>query len=80
MKCVYTDGCMATSLTVDGRNTADMSPQELREIIKNMLDKVEDTAILQDVWMNIMECAGEYENLGECSQCGDYIYEYTLEV
>lgn len=80
MKCIYTEGCICTSLTVDGKETADMSAKELRDVIKRMLDSTEDTAVLQSAWMNLMECLGEYKDLGHCDQCGDYITEYTFEL
>jgi len=80
MKCIYTDGCTATSLTVDGKETVKMTAEELRGILKKMLDKVQDFATLQSIWMHIMECIGEYKDLGKCSQCGDWIYQYTLEL
>lgn len=30
MKIEYTDGCICTSLTVDGKETADMTPEEIK--------------------------------------------------
>ena len=33
MKLEYTDGCICTSLTVDGKETVDMSKEELKEVI-----------------------------------------------
>lgn len=35
MKLEYTDGC--TSLTVDGKETADMTPEEIKVSIRAML-------------------------------------------
>lgn len=80
MKLEYTDGCTATSLTVDGKETADMSKKELLSIIRKMLNLVTDTAVLQEIWMTLMEDLGEYEDLGHCETCGDWISKYTLEL
>lgn len=80
MKLEYTDGCICTSLTADGKETADMTNSDLRNVIKKMLDKVDDAAILQDIWTNIMESIGDYEDIGHCEECGDHITKYTLEI
>lgn len=80
MELEYTDGCTCTSLTVDGKRIIKMSNEELRNVIKKMLDRVEDPADLQNVWMNIMECIGDYEFVGHCDECGDNIIKYTLEL
>lgn len=47
MKLEYTDGCICTSLTVDGKETADMTPEEIKVSIRAMLDRETDIATLQ---------------------------------
>lgn len=49
MKLEYTDGCICTSLTVDGKETVDMTPEEIKVSIRAMLDRETDIATLQDV-------------------------------
>ena len=49
MKIEYTDGCICTSLTVDGKETAYMTPEETKVSIRAMLDRETDIATLQDV-------------------------------
>lgn len=80
MKLEYTDGCVCTSLTVDGKETSEMGREELCSIIHKMLDKVDDEAVLQQIWMRIMESMGEYEDLGHCECCGDWITNYKWEI
>lgn len=80
MKIEYTDGCICTSLTVDGKETADMTPEEIKVSIRAMLDRETDIATLQDVWMSLIEHLGEYKDLGHCECCGDWISNYTLEI
>lgn len=80
MKCYYYDGCTDQSLTINNVETIDMPTEEFRECLKKMLDKVDDTADLQRFFMDIMELYGECKDLGQCSQCGDWNYEYTLEI
>lgn len=47
MKLEYTDGCICTSLTVDGKETVDMTPEEIKVSIRAMLDRETDIATLQ---------------------------------
>ena len=80
MKLEYTDGCICTSLTVDGKKIVDMSKEELKEVICKLLDRESDLGILQDIWRNLVTSQGEFEDLGHCEECGDYITRYTLEI
>lgn len=80
MKIEYTDGCICTSLTVDGKETAYMTPEEIKVSIQAMLDREVDVAVLQDIWMSLIESQGEYKDLGHCECCGDWISNYTLEI
>lgn len=80
MKLEYTDGCICTSLTVDGKETVNMTPEEIKVSIRAMLDRETNISTLQDVWMSLIESQGEYEDLGLCECCGDWIYKYTLEI
>lgn len=80
MKLEYTDGCICTSLTVDGKETADMTSEEIKVSIQAMLDRGIDFAVLQDIWTTLIESQGEYRDLGHCEECGDWISNYTLEL
>lgn len=80
MKLEYTDGCVCTSLTVDGKETVDMSKEELKEVICKLLDKESDLGVLQDIWRDLVMSQGEFEDLGHCEECGGYITRYTLEI
>lgn len=80
MKLSYTDGCTCTSLTVDGKETADMTADEMKISIQAMLNREKDTAVLQQIWKSLVESQGEFEDLGHCDQCGDWITKYTLEI
>lgn len=80
MKLEYTEGCVCTSLLVDGVETVDMEEKDLKDVICKMIGHIDDVAILQQVWMKIMESMGEYKDLGHCECCGDFISEYTWEI
>lgn len=80
MKLEYTDGCVCTSLTVDGKETADMTSEEIKVSIQAMLDREINFAVLQDIWTTLIESQGEYRDLEHCEECGDWISNYTLEL
>lgn len=80
MKLKYTNGCVCTSLTVDGKETADMTSEEIKVSIQAVLDREIDFAVLQDILTTLIESQGEYKNLGHCEECGDWIFNYTLEL
>lgn len=80
MKINYTTGCTCDSLTIDGKESIDMPVEDIKEAIVLSLNKVEDIATLQDMLVSALEYAGEFEDLGHCEQCGDFIYSYTLEI
>lgn len=79
MKINYTSGCTCDSLTIDGKESADLSPKVIKNAIVKALEKIDDIATLQDILMTVAE-TGEYEDLGHCEQCGDWITSYTLEI
>lgn len=82
MKLEYTTGCTCDSLTVNGKETVDMTPQELQEIIKKSIHRVTDIGSLQSILGTII-CNGDngdYTDLGYCGQCGDSIDKFTLEI
>lgn len=79
MKINYTSGCICNSLTIDDEESADLSVDDIKDTIIKALNKINDAAILQEILITIAE-TGEYENLGHCDECGDYISSYTLEI
>lgn len=79
MKINYTSGCICDSLTIDDKESADLSVDDIKDAIVKALNKINDAAILQEILITIAE-TGEYENLGHCDECGDYISSYTLEI
>lgn len=80
MKLEYTDGCICTSLTVDGKETVDMTNEEIKASIRAILDQEEDLATLQGILKLLIESQGKYKDLGHCEECGDWIFNYTLEI
>ena len=80
MKLEYTDGCVCTSLTIDGKETIDMNVEDFKSVIHKLIGNENDLGTLQHIWIVLMEQQGKYEDLGHCPDCGDYITKYTLEI
>ena len=80
MKIQMTKGCIANSLTVDGKEEIDISDNERQEVLRHIFEhlKAQD---LNYVLQDLVEIFGEYESDDEPSEtCGDYVETYTWEI
>lgn len=80
MKLVSVSGCVCDSLTIDDKESIDLSIEDIKTAIKKAIDKISDVGTLQQTLIDLIESQGDYEDLGKCDQCGDWITKYTLEV
>lgn len=77
----YIYGCTAYNLTIDGVEASELPPYEIADIIRHLLGRCKDIAILQELLEMLIEhdkesvCA-----ISHCDQCGDTIYNYTLRL
>ena len=76
MELIYTNGCTAASLTVDGVESIDMNMEDFRKVIHMIVDKIEDISELQDIFKNFMELNGEYI----CLCCGDCVTTHKIKI
>lgn len=79
-KIVYTDGCIVSGLTIDGRLFDDLSFEEQKAIMHEIIDNSPDSSYLQNMLIEYTQTAGEYEYLYTCDECGDSVCEWTLEI
>ena len=80
MKIESISGCTCDSLTIDGIETIDMKITDVKEAIKKLIDAETDLGTIQSILINLVESRGDFEDLGQCDECGDWITKYTLEV
>ena len=80
MKIESVTGCTCDSLTVDNVETVDMDKEAIKDVIKKLIDREDDLGTLQSILIDLVETQGEFEDLGRCEQCGDWITKYTLEI
>ena len=65
MKIILTEGCVCDSLTIDDKEVMEYSNEELKEIIKKVLDKEKSKFNLIKLLGIIVEIFGEYST-DEC--------------
>ena len=80
MKIESVTGCTCDSLTIDNVETVDMDKEAIKDVIKKLINREDDLGVLQSILIDLVEFQGEFEDLGHCDQCGDWITKYTLEI
>jgi len=80
MRHEYTEGCLQTSLLINNVDVRNLPIDVLKNAILEIVNNETDKSVLIDFWCNMVELTGDYEDLGKCSQCGDYISKYTLNI
>ena len=80
MKLTYTEGCMAYNLDIDNKEIEDFTLQEQKDILKSLIDKYGNNSSIQDMIIDFLELNGIPKFIGHCDDCGDNVYEYTLEI
>lgn len=69
------------SLTIDGKDASEMSEDDIREVIKNIIEEnvVESTSLIR-ILTDLTRSFGRYKFCYHCNECGDNVFEYELEV
>lgn len=69
------------SLTIDGKDISEMSEDNIREVIKNIIEEnvVESTSLIR-ILTDLTRSFGRYKFCYHCDECGDNVFEYELEV
>ena len=63
----------------DLEHLVNLSIEEQKEVLLKVLAYLKDPSYsIQQFLKTAAEEEGEYEDLGECEQCGDFVYKYTL--
>ena len=79
MKVEYYDVCTTTGVYIDNKPLVDLSIEEQKDVLLKVLNSLKNpTYSIQQFLISATEEEGEYEDLGMCEQCGDYIYNYKL--
>jgi hypothetical protein len=88
MKLVFEEGCYNIEATIDNKNIVateenkenQASLIDIDKALHTLINKCNDTYVLQEVFIRLMMNLGEAEDLGYCEQCGSYHSKFTLEI
>ena len=83
MKIRYTEGCVFhDSLTIDGEEIVNLGEEKLKEILKFIIDKENDIAVLRGLLASIIDFYREdtYISNEPCECCGNCVTVHTLEI
>ena len=84
MKLEWTEGCVVSSLDIDGERFYYMDAEEQKSNFIRCLDwyrhKAVDDKDFQDFLIWLTEKYGDCQYVDHCEQCGDSIYTTTLEI
>ena len=81
MEIEYEDGCVYSTLKIDGKETEDIEYKELKSILHKMIDnKACRKYTMNEILIHICEEYGEWECVGMCETCGYMISKYKLKV
>lgn len=78
MQLIRTEGCVCYGTTIDGKNLNDISVEDQRRILLDLIGKV-DSATIQDFINDCITTMGDYECIGHCDECGDSISEWKWD-
>lgn len=79
MEIEYSEGCTTTGVYIDDKPLVDLSIEEQKEVLLKALKHLKNPSYsIQEFLISAAEEEGEFEDLGKCEQCGDYVYKYTL--
>ena len=79
MKIEYYNGCTTAGVYIDNKPLVNLSIEEQKDVLLKVLNSLKNpTYSIQQFLISATEEEGEYEDLGMCEQCSDYIYNYKL--
>ena len=77
----YIEGCTAYNLTIDGIEVSELPYYEIADVIRHLVGRCKDIAILQELLASLIEHDKESVcDISHCDQCGDDIYNYKLRI
>ena len=77
----YIDGCTTNRLTINGVEASELPPYQIVDVIHYLASRCKDKALLEEMLAMLIEHNKESVcSISHCDQCGDDIYNYTLEI
>ncbi len=80
MRLKYVEGCVCTSLTVDGKEEIDLTDDERKEVLRKIFEELKPSD-LNYVLQSLIKQFGEYDCDDEpCECCGDIVDWYIWDI
>jgi hypothetical protein len=81
MKIQMTTGCVCDSIEINGKEEIHLTNEERKEVAEHLAKYIaEHPETLNQILWHTIPLIGEYEDMGHCEECGDYIERYTVEL
>jgi hypothetical protein len=80
MNFKLTRGCVCDSLTVDGKEFVDLSLEEVKSLVINILQKEPEDMLIREILEMIITYRGEEKNWYRCDCCNDIVESYELDI
>lgn len=80
MELKVTEGCTAFSYTVNDKEWVDLSNEERKDVLLKIIQSQNNFNNCQEIFTSLVQEFGQYNFLGHCEDCGDYITTYILEI
>lgn len=81
MKLEMVQGCICDTLEVDGEREVDLTKEQRDKVIDKVCEflKTKNDGCNQLLQM-VLPLYGEYEDLGHCECCGDWVDKYSIDL
>lgn len=86
MKLLYRTGCTVTSLEVNGKQfNLELTEEQRRKVCRKIVKECDD-CFLQEIFISFLEQCGKPSGEGDsgylytCDECGDAVYEWTINI
>lgn len=81
MEIIKIDGCTADTFEVDGKNVYELPKKELLKLCRKLLSSNYTTKdILCRIIEDFVDLGGDFEDLGQCETCGDWVSKNTIKL
>lgn len=72
---------MSTMICINKNIWDNILTEEMYKDMCDLIDKIDDTAVLQSIFCSVLEKCGKYDCSNKpCECCGDYIRHYAMEI
>lgn len=79
-KIIYTEGCTCYGLNINDIDSNDIPTERKKELCLKLMNKYYTDSEWNQLLIDIAQIYGDNKFCFHCDQCGDDVYEYTIEI